>query len=69
MDSFTIRVPGMTCRHCVRAVSAAVSDVPGVSAVAVDVTTRSVEVRGPAEPAAVRTALAAIGYPPEPDRK
>jgi copper chaperone CopZ len=69
MDRFSLRVPDMSCRHCVRAVSAAVSDVPGVSVVTVDVARKSIDVRGTASPAAVRDALAAIGYLPEPEPK
>ena len=39
-------VTGMTCQHCARAVSAAVSDVPGVRTVQVDLVTATVEVSG-----------------------
>ena len=69
MDRFTLCVPDMSCRHCVRAVSAAISDVPGVSVVTVDLALKSIDVRGTASPAAVRAALAAIGYLPEPGPK
>ncbi len=55
-------VPAMTCRHCVRAVSAQVRDVTGVVALEADVTTRTMRVQGPAEPDAVRSAVAAAGY-------
>jgi copper chaperone len=35
MTSTTYQVTGMTCEHCVRAVTEELGDVPGVSAVAV----------------------------------
>jgi copper chaperone CopZ len=55
-------VPAMTCRHCVRAISAQVRDVRGVVALEADTTTRSIRVQGPADPDAVRSAIAAAGY-------
>jgi copper chaperone CopZ len=35
MTSTTYQVTGMTCEHCVRAVTGELTDVPGVSAVSV----------------------------------
>ena len=55
-------VPAMTCRHCVRAISAQVRDVRGVVALEADTTTRTIRVQGPADPDAVRSAIAAVGY-------
>ena len=55
-------VPAMTCRHCVRAISAQVRDVKGVVALEADTTTRTVRVQGTADPDAVRSAIAAAGY-------
>jgi copper chaperone len=55
-------VPAMTCRHCVRAVSAQIRDVPGVIALEASAETRTVRVQGPAVPAAVRSAIVAAGY-------
>ena len=55
-------VPAMTCRHCVRAVSAQVRDVRGVVALEADATTRTIRVQGAADPDAVRSAIAAAGY-------
>ncbi|MDQ3997445.1 MAG: heavy-metal-associated domain-containing protein, partial [Gemmatimonadota bacterium] len=50
-------VPAMTCRHCVRAVSAQVRDVEGVVSLEADATTRMIRVQGPAEPGALRSAI------------
>jgi copper chaperone len=60
----TYTVKGMTCDHCVRAVSEEVAKVTGVSDVAVEldsgrVTVTSVE---PIDPEAVRTAVDEAGY-------
>ena len=55
-------VPAMTCRHCIRAISAQVRDVKGVVALEADTTTRTIRVQGAADPDAVRSAIAAAGY-------
>ena len=44
MSTETYTVPGMTCDHCSRAVSAEVSAVAGVTAVDVDLATGTVTV-------------------------
>ena len=46
--ALTMRVPGLTCRHAVRVVSARLRDVPGVESVEVDGPAGWVVVRGPA---------------------
>jgi FtsP/CotA-like multicopper oxidase with cupredoxin domain len=58
----TVHVPAMTARADVRAVSASISDVPGVRTLRADLATRTVRVTGPADPAAVTAAVTAIGY-------
>ena len=63
MDALTVAVPGMTCRHCVRAVTAALRDVPGVEAVRADAATASVVLLGTSRPVEVLAALEAIGFP------
>ena len=55
-------VPAMTCRHCVRAISAQVRDVDGVVALEADTTSRTIRVQGVADPEAVLSAIAAAGY-------
>ncbi|SDX27409.1 copper chaperone [Geodermatophilus africanus] len=62
MAQFSIQVPDMTCRHCVRSVSQAVSDVTGVREVVVDLATKAVHVRGAVEPDVVCAAITAVGY-------
>jgi len=60
----TYTVTGMTCGHCVRSVTEEVSEVPGVTAVDVDLASGRVTVSGdrPADDAAVRAAVAEAGY-------
>lgn len=66
MSEATYIVNGMTCDHCVRAVSAEVSAVPGVDAVDVDLGTKRVVVRGDrVDDAAVRAAIVEAGYEAE----
>ena len=55
-------VVGMTCEHCVRSVSEEVSEVPGVTAVEVDLAGGRMTVQGDADDAAVRAAVAEAGY-------
>jgi copper chaperone len=57
-------VKGMTCEHCVSAVSAEVGRIDGVSAVDVDLATGSVTVTSTDTPddAAVREAVDEAGY-------
>ena len=64
--ALTMYVPGLTCRHAVRVVSARLRDVPGVLSVEVDGSAGWVVVRGPVDAQQVRTALVEAGYPPEP---
>lgn len=57
MSALAVQVPGMTCRHCVRTVTAALRDVAGVQLVLADLTTSVVVLHG--EPA-VPDVLAAL---------
>ena len=63
MSTLTLLVPGMTCRHCVRKVTAALRDVPGVQQVQADLTTATVVLSGGATVADVLAALDEAGFP------
>jgi copper ion binding protein len=60
----TYRVEGMTCDHCVRAVSEEVRGLPGVSDVAVDLATGAVTVTSgsPVSTSALASAIDEAGY-------
>jgi copper chaperone CopZ len=58
----TVHVPTMTARQDVRAISAAISDVPGVQTLRADLATGVVQVTGSADPAAITAAVTAVGY-------
>lgn len=60
----TYAVAGMSCEHCVAAVTAELSELPGVDSVAVDLASGDVTVTStaPLDPAAVRTAVDEAGY-------
>ena len=58
----TYSVPGVSCQHCVDAITREVSAVPGVTGVSVDLTTKTVTVDGAADDTAVRTAIDEAGY-------
>lgn len=67
MAAQVFQVLGMTCGHCVSAVSAEIEALPGVRAVHVDlvpgkVSDVKVEADVPLEPSAVRAAVDEAGY-------
>ncbi len=64
MSTATYTVVGMTCGHCVAAVTEEVSQVPGVTDVAVDLGTGGLTVTSdaPVDDAAVRAAVQEAGY-------
>jgi copper chaperone len=58
-----IRIEGMTCGHCAKAVASALAAVPGVTRVAeVDVTKGAARVEGAPSADAVEAAVEAAGY-------
>ena len=57
-----LNVRGMTCAHCVRAVTDAVREVAPGAEVAVDLSAGTVAVAGPADPARVAAAIGEAGY-------
>jgi copper chaperone CopZ len=63
MSTLTLRVPGMTCRHCVRKVTAVLRDVPGVQLVQADLTTSTVVLHGNPAVSDVLAALDRGGFP------
>lgn len=64
MTTSTYTVVGMTCRHCVNAVTQELQQIPGVSAVTVELESGSVQVEsaGPIELTAVDEAVQEAGY-------
>jgi copper chaperone len=64
MTTVTYTVKGMTCDHCVRAVTEELGKVAGVTNVAVDLVSGRVTVSGsgPVDDAAVRGAIEEAGY-------
>ncbi len=64
MTTITYAVQGMTCGHCVSAVSAEVGALPGVSNVEVDLAAGMVTVTSeePLDTGAVRAAVDEAGY-------
>jgi copper chaperone len=64
MSTTTYRVLGMTCSHCVNAVTEEVSKIAGVTTVDVDLSTGYVDIESevPVSDAAVREAVDEAGY-------
>jgi copper chaperone CopZ len=58
----TLAVPAMTCRHCVRSVTAALRDVVGVTLVQADMATATVVLHGEPRLEDVLAALRAAGF-------
>ena len=62
-DTRSYTVTGMTCGHCVAAVTEGVAAVPGVAEVDIDLDTKLVVVHGAAlDDAAIRAAISEAGY-------
>ncbi len=64
METATYTVTGMTCSHCVTSVTEEVSEIPGVSDVAVDLDSGRLSVTStePVDPRLVTDAVAEAGY-------
>ncbi len=63
MSTHEFTVTGMTCQHCVTSVTEEVCEVPGVSAVDVDLASGALRVTGEAvTDEQVRAAVAEAGY-------
>jgi copper chaperone len=62
----TLSIPDMSCGHCKTAVTKALTSVPGVIAVDVDLEGGTAEVEGDAPVAALLAALDQAGYPATP---
>ena len=64
MSTSTYTVVGMTCGHCVNSVTEEVTQVPGVTAVEVDLATGGLTVNSDTDvdDAAVRAAVEEAGY-------
>jgi copper chaperone CopZ len=66
MSRLTLKVPDMSCGHCVSSVSDAVRGLPGVTDVDVDLESKLVEVDGEGvDVAPVEQAIRDAGYEPE----
>ena len=62
-DVLTYDVPGISCEHCRATITREVSQVPGVSEVAVDIEAKAVAVRGEGlDDDAIRAAIDEAGY-------
>ncbi|MGC9671179.1 heavy-metal-associated domain-containing protein [Planosporangium sp. 12N6] len=62
MNQLVLSVPGISCGHCANAIRTEVGEVAGVQTVDVDIAAKTVTVTGPADPVAVRAAVAEAGY-------
>jgi len=64
MTTATYRVTGMTCDHCVRAVTEELSNLSGVTTVRVELASGTVTVSSdaPVDEAAIKAALNEAGY-------
>ena len=58
-----LSVPDMSCGHCKASVTEALSALPAVRAVSVDLAAREVTVAGSAAPEALIASLSEIGFP------
>jgi copper chaperone len=61
-----LSIPDMSCGHCKASVTAALSAVPGVAAVTIDLEARTAAVAGDAPLSGLLAALETAGYPARP---
>ena len=62
-EKLTFEVPTMSCGHCVSAITAEVTQVPGVVDVAIDLDTKAVVVNGDGlDDSAIRAAIVEAGF-------
>ncbi|PBC36494.1 copper-transporting ATPase [Rhodococcus sp. ACS1] len=64
MSTSSVTVTGMTCDHCVSSVTEEISELPGVTAVNVDLATGTVVIESTTDldPGALADAVAEAGY-------
>jgi copper chaperone len=62
MSAITLKVSGMTCNHCVMAVSKALTKVPGVEAADVSLEQAQAVVKGSADAQTLIAAVQEEGY-------
>ena len=60
-----LKVPDMSCGHCVQAITAAVKGVDPAAQIAIDLPSKSLEVATTAADLAVRDAIREAGYTPQ----
>ena len=67
MENIVLKVPDMSCGHCVEKIQSAVQSIEGVSGIWADTESRSVEIEftPPASQAQLKEVLAEINYPVE----
>lgn len=58
----TVKINGMTCAHCVRAVFTSLSGVPGIDRADVSIGKAIIEHDGSVSPEAIREAISIAGY-------
>ena len=65
MNTLTVRVPNISCAHCVHTIQTEVGELPGVSRVAADEHTKIVTIafEPPATLSGIQALLAEINYP------
>ena len=62
-ENLTFDVPTMSCGHCVSAITAEVTQVPGVADVAINLDTKAVVVTGDGlDDSAIRAAIEEAGF-------
>ncbi len=57
-----VHINGMSCQHCVASVKSALEEIPGISAVNVDLEQKQASYEGDVEADKVREAIVNIGF-------
>jgi copper chaperone len=60
---YELKVDGMSCGHCVKAVTSAVQEIDQAAKVNVDLAGKKVQIESDADLAAIKEAVSEAGYP------
>lgn len=65
LNMLQLKVPDMTCGHCEKTIRNALSVLPGIKKLEIDLPGKILRIEGKPDSAAIRRAISESGYTPE----
>lgn len=59
------KIPDMTCGHCEKTIRAALTGLPGVERLEIDLPTKTLRIEGTADPKTIQKMVSEVGYTAE----